>query len=281
MGRTVTDTAVLLTAMAGVDENDPETQNAAELDGVDFTQFASVDAAQGQRIGIVIQTEDSINVLLDQAGIPEADREAYVPAFLAQNDMTRAVGQAFAEAGMEVIEVLADDMPSTPDANEALPPGFKRGINAFLAGLGDAAPVASLEEIIAFNLEDAENRMPYAQDHLEEAQATDLTDEEFAAMRDEHISAAQDGFRALFETYDVRIILDNQSQAYAPAGYPAITIPIGLDSNGQPQSIHIVGDYLSEPALITAGYVLEQAVGARAEPDLQATMQLIQNINGQ
>ncbi|MEZ4769585.1 MAG: amidase family protein [Caldilineales bacterium] len=49
MGRTVTDVAVLLTAMAGVDERDPVTQDASELSGVDFTQFLAPEAADGLR----------------------------------------------------------------------------------------------------------------------------------------------------------------------------------------------------------------------------------------
>ena len=39
MGRTVTDVAVLLSAMTGVDENDFTTASTADLAGVDFTQF--------------------------------------------------------------------------------------------------------------------------------------------------------------------------------------------------------------------------------------------------
>ena len=77
------------------------------------------------------------------------------------------------------------------------------------------------------------------------------------------------------------MFIDNDTQAYAAAGYPAITIPVTLDAEGKPLSFHIVGDYLSEPSLITAGYVLEQSVDPRVDPDLEATMQLIQQMSGQ
>jgi amidase len=146
--------------------------------------------------------------------------------------------------------------------------------------LGDIAPVGSLEEIIAFNNEDPANRIPYGQDHLEASQASNLTDEEWNALREEHITMATEGLRNVFDTYGVDIFVDNNTQAYAAAGYPAITIPIGYDANGQPSSMHIIGDYLGEPALITAGYVLEQAADARVDPDLEATMQLIEEVTG-
>jgi amidase len=281
MARSVTDAAILLTAMSGADENDPETQNAVDLAGVDFAQFASMEAAQGRRIGLVVQTEESVAALLDQAGITGEERGATAQALLAQNSILRTVGSLFAAAGMEVVEIPANDVPATPNASAALAPGFKRAVNGFLADLGDAAPVGSLEEIIAFNEEDPANRMPYGQDHLQEAQATNLTDEEWSALREQHISETQAAFQALFDTYNVDIFVNNDTQAYAAAGYPAITIPIGLNAEGEPSSFHIVGDYMSEPALITAGFVLEQAVGQRVEPDLEATMQLIQDMAGQ
>ncbi len=47
VGRTVTDVAVLLTAMTGVDANDPETSKAAELAETDFTQYLTPEALQG------------------------------------------------------------------------------------------------------------------------------------------------------------------------------------------------------------------------------------------
>ena len=59
------------------------------------------------------------------------------------------------------------------------------------------------------------------------------------------------------------------------AGCPAITIPVGYDASGSPVAHHFVGDYLSEPALITAGFILEQAVYARVDPHLDARLQLI------
>ena len=54
MGRSVTDVALLLNAMAGVDENDPKTADAAALAGVDFTQYLSLDEARKLRVGVII-----------------------------------------------------------------------------------------------------------------------------------------------------------------------------------------------------------------------------------
>jgi hypothetical protein len=66
-------------------------------------------------------------------------------------------------------------------------------------------------------------------------------------------------------------------QAYAPAGYPALTEPARYGADGTPQGAVFVGGYLSEPQLLAVGYAYEQATRARVAPDLEATMQLIEN----
>ncbi len=65
---------------------------------------------------------------------------------------------------------------------------------------------------------------------------------------------------------------------YAPAGYPALTVPTGYDEEGQPKGTVFVGGFLSEPQLLAVGYAYEQATQARVTPDLEATMSLIEGI---
>mgnify|MGYP001555887826 CR=1 FL=1 len=81
-----------------------------------------------------------------------------------------------------------------------------------------------------------------------------------------------------FKDVDLVIAAANV-QAYAPAGFPAITGPASYDAQGQPASIVLVGDYLGEPALIAAAYAFEQATQARVDPDLEATMKLIEALS--
>ena len=57
MGRSVTDVAILLNALAGVDENDPKTADAAALADVDFTQYLSLDEARKVRVGVILPTQ--------------------------------------------------------------------------------------------------------------------------------------------------------------------------------------------------------------------------------
>lgn len=65
------------------------------------------------------------------------------------------------------------------------------------------------------------------------------------------------------------------TQLYAPAGYLALTVPAGYGEDGTLVGTVFIGRWLSEPQLLAAGYAYEQATQARVAPDLEATMQLI------
>ena len=81
MGRSVTDVALLLTAMAGMDANDPKTADAAALAGTDFTQYLSLDEARKLRVGVIIPTQ-AISASLQQ-------NEALLQAFAGKQLTTK------------------------------------------------------------------------------------------------------------------------------------------------------------------------------------------------
>ncbi len=277
MGRTVSDAALLLTAMTGVDANDPATQDAAPLAGVDFTQFLSPEAAAGLRVGIAINTDEDIAQFLKELGIDEATGGDIRASLEAGNDEQRRLGQVFAGLGFEVVEVSTGAVPAAPDLNEVLPYGFRTALDAFLASLDGQVDVKSLADIIARNAEDLPNRAPYGQGYLVDAQAADMTEEEYRALKEQHQADARAGIQAAFADYDLDVLVTS-SQAYAPAGFPAITVPNGYDGSGQPQGLVLVGDYLGEPKLIAAANAYEQATHARVAPDLQTTLQQIEHL---
>lgn len=271
IGRTVTDVAVLLTAMAGVDANDPVTQDAAALAGVDFTQYLAQEARQGLRVGIVLKTDEDIEQFLKDMSVAEADADGMRQVLREQSNAQRQVGQQFSDLGFQVVEVSESALPERIDLNEVIPYGFKDAINRFLAGLGDQVAVGSLEEIIALNADDLTNRSPYGQGYLEESQKSPLSEQEYLALKEKHQSTARDALSKLFADYDIDVLVSDVGQAYAPAGFPAMTVPTGYDDDGRPTGITLVADYLGEPKLIAVGYALEQAAQARKAPDLEAT----------
>jgi amidase len=282
MGRTVTDVAVLLSAMTGVDDNDPETARAAELAGTDFSQYLTPDALDGLRVGVPIWNEEAFTQYFEENEVTEAEQQQDLRGvFEPQIERSRALIDSLTAIGISTVEVPHTAMPSfgLVDVEPALEFGYKDAINSFLASLGDNAPVGSLEEIIAFNEEDPANRAPYGQDHLEASQNTEVTAEEYDELRQGNQQTAQEALDQLFEQYDIDVIVSEVSQLYAPAGYPALTVPSGYAEDGAPQGTVFVGRYLSEPHLLAVGYAYEQATQARIAPDVEETLKLIESLS--
>ncbi len=273
MGRTVTDVAVLLTAMTGVDANDPVTQEGAALAGVDFTQFLAPEAATGLRVGIVVCTDADIEKLAGETQSSADVAESLRAALRSGNEDRRQVGRLFAGLGFEVVEVSVMALPDKIDVSAVLPNGFKDAINRFLAGLGEQAPVGSLKEIIALNAEDLTNRAPYGQGHLEESQNAPLSDGEYLASTAANRETARSALAAIFAGNDIDVLLSDVGQPYAPAGFPAISVPMGYTAEGMPVGLTMVAGHMGEPALIAVAYAFEQAKQARKAPDLEATIQ--------
>ncbi len=280
IGRTVTDVAVLLSAMSGVDDNDPITQDAADLAGIDFTQFLTTTAASGLRVGIVIIDEESIQETAVALNFNEEQTQSYRKAVAPLNEAARQTGQLLVPYGIEIVEISSTIIPGTVSPNDAIEYGYKESLNQFLSDLGGEAPIGSLAEIIALNEEDLANYAPYGQSHLLQSQNTAMTADEFAAMVTDNRETAVSALNAIFADQDIDVIISSVGQAYAPAGYPAITVPNGYSSSGEPQGIVFVGDYLSEPQLLTVAYVFEQATQARLEPNLTATIRQIEQVLG-
>jgi amidase len=271
MSRTVADTALLLSAMAGVDKADPLGAAADGKIAPDYTAFLKADALKGKRFGVLRQA---------MAYHPDVDA-----------GMNKAL-EVLRKAGAEIVEVK---VPTYNDWNDAefsvLLYEFKDGLNTYLKRSG--APHASLEALIAFNKANADRVMPiFGQEIFEQAQAKGpLTDAAYRKARDTaRRLAGRDGLIAALDRHKLdAIIAPSMSPAwptdhvlgdhFVGAGYgmaavaatPSITIPIG-DSHGLPIGVTFMGRAYSEGELIGVGYALEQLTKARKAPLFKPTL---------
>lgn len=280
MTRTVAEAAAVLTAIAGRDPADPVTETMpappADFASIDYTTVLDRDGLRGARIGVA--------------------REVY----WGYSDKADAVAEAalavLRRQGAAVIDPA--DIPTAHDLAGGWPPRqntsltvllteFKADINAYLAGLGDATPVRTLADLIAFNEAHAAEEMPYfGQELFLQAEAhSPLTDPEYLAAlarnqrlsRDEGIDAVMDEHHldALVMPTGApagKIDLVNgsrgtggSSRPAALAGYPAITVPAG-HAFGLPVGLTFIGRAYSEATLIRLAYAFEQATLARRPP---------------
>src|ERR1044072_371923 len=265
MARTVTDAAILLGAMAGVDPRDEATNESRGKAVADYTQFLDKDGLRGMRLGIA-RKHFGFNERVDKL----------------MNNLLAEMKKLGA--------VLVDpaDIPTTGKFDdsefEVLLYEFKADLNTYLAGLGPQAPVRSLKDVIAFNEKYREREMPYfGQDIMIKAEAKGpLTSKAYlAALRKNDLLTRTQGIDYVMKKNKLDALIaptggppwptdwingdhftGGYSSASAIAGYPHITVPAGYVF-GLPVGISFFGGAFSEPKLIKTAYAFEQATKAR------------------
>ena len=286
IGRSVTDVAILLTVMAGVDENDPKSADAAALAGIDFTQYLSVDEAKKLRVGVIIPNQQFATTAQGQIQLLQAvlgrtlsaeEQEAYVNDYVYPQlggDPAVALA-ALRELGIEVVEIDDTTLPPAVDtASPLLPFNFQQGVINFFVNVGQPAPITTLADVVAFNNEDPANRAPYGDHYVEWSATNALTSEEYARVLTVAQALAENWMQSVLAANQVDVLVTGMAYSgnAGAAGVPALTVPAGLDPKGLPQGIILSGPYLSEPKLFALAFALEQVLQGRVEPDLEATI---------
>jgi amidase len=274
MTRTVRDAAILLGVLAGVDPRDSATATSQGKTQSDYTRFLDPNGLRGARLGVARKYcgfHDGVDKLMDDL-LAEMKRQ-----------------------GAEIIDPA--DLPSHGKFDDTeftvLLYELKTDLNAYLAGLGPAAPVHSLQEIIDFNDRNRDKEMPYfAQDIFLKAQAKGpLTDKQYLdALEANHRLSRTEGIDAVMDKFNLDAIVaptagpawltdlvngdhagGGSSNAAAVAGYPDITVPAGF-LFGLPVGLSFFGRAWSEPTLLKIAYGFEQAVRARKPPRFPASV---------
>jgi len=271
MARSVADAVTLLSAMIGHDEADPVTETADGAAGWNLQEHLRTDGLQGKRIGVVRSL----------AGF-HSDVDRLLDAAIA--DLEAAGATVVDELEYEKTEGLGDA------AYDVLLYEFKHDLNAYLAGLPDAdtLPATTLEQLIAFNRAHAEEEMPYfGQEIFIKSQAKGpLTDPTYLKALQLVQSASRGGIDTLLEKHQLDALvaptgspawktdlidgdhfLGSSSSYPARAGYPNITVPMGM-VHGLPVGISFFASGLAEPTLIEIAYAYEQATKHRVAPKL-------------
>ncbi|GGH45800.1 amidase family protein [Microbacterium album] len=240
MVKTVYDAAALLTAMTGIDPEDPATADNPLVD-VDFTEGLSETALEGARIGFV-----SSNNALYQAALGELEAQG---------------------ATLVPVSVGNTSAPSI------LVQEFKRDMNAYLSRLPDDAPIKTFDEIRQFNIDHPEGRK-FGQVYFDQGAQVDLDDPDqlaaYEANRDRGITETRAAIDSVLESHDLDAIVSNSGTTGvgARAGYPSVSVPIGYAANNQrPSSMVFLGTAWSEPALLSLAYDYEQAAQVWRSPE--------------
>jgi amidase len=175
---------------------------------------------------------------------------------------------AIAALGATVVDVdTGDSNAYFDDEFTVLLMEFKVQIAEYLATLRHTS-LRTLTDLINFNIAHCPAEMKYfGQELFEIADSTsgDLTDPIYLAARANSAGLARGGIDAVLQSVDA-IVAPTYSFASTPAavaGYPNISIPIGLTPEGKPAGLWMYAGLHQESKLIAFAYDLEQEVQPR------------------
>ncbi len=280
MTRSVSDAARLLVAMAGSDGQDPATAGADVLIRSLSSAASNVHALRGARIGVMRQqigSDPRIAALFEQALTILRTRGAVLVDIRDPGIDRQALGQA------EFTVLLTE---------------FRHGLNGYLADLpsrGAGSP-RTLADLITFNQRSPAELRWFGQGLFEQAEATGavggVEGEAYrTALATARRLAGPEGIDRIMRDNDVELLLGvtngpawsidlvngdrfvgpSASQLPAVAGYPHLTVPMGMVA-GLPIGLSFIGTRWADARVLDAGHAYEVARGPFPRPGYRTSV---------
>ncbi|SDN86895.1 amidase family protein [Alkalicoccus daliensis] len=251
MARTVTDVAIALGTMTGIDEKDPVTQLSQGCAMFDYTKNLNKDGLKGAVIGV--------------------DKSFFSKKSSQERKVMEEAIKDMEAAGAVIKEVK---VPNEDFESKVLWYEMKLSMDEYLRNTSDKVPVSSLQELIAYNKSNAKVMLPFGQKLLEQSDkmSGDPEDPTYLEHRAKDVrNAGTQGIDAVMKEHMLDALLfENNLGAAIPAkaGYPSITVPAGYTKKGMPVGVTFSAKAFSEPKLIELAYAYEQATKKRKAPVL-------------
>ncbi|MDI3396653.1 amidase family protein [Pseudomonas sp. V88_4] len=240
MTRTVRDAALLFNVMQGVDASDNATADAPT--GVDYTALLSSEALQGKRIGYPIAYTGSHATVLNPS-------------------LEMLAAMATLEEQGATLVPLTVRLPDIDDYINGLMGAMKHELPEYLASR-QGLPIDSLQALIDFNQANPVDDS-FGQQTLEAINASALSRQESSTLLTTISQNFKDAIDEQVREHNLDALFaeaDGFSQfSAATAGYPAITLPSGMNDDATPTSVTFYGQQWSEPQLFAMAYSYEQA----------------------
>jgi amidase len=265
MCRSVTDVAILL----GVLQSPWGDVIGHQLPS-DYTQFLDPNALDGAVIGRDVRFFDYSYY---GSGIPGDE----LTVAFAENALT-----VMESLGATVVDVDTGDVFAyNGDEFTALLYEFRAQIADYLATLTHTN-MRTLADLIAFDDANCPQEMPYYDQDVflsSEQFPGYPNDPNYIAARTHARTAAQSGIDSVINSGVDAIVAPHLTNSTGPAvaGYPNLSIPVGIRDSGRPAGMLMYSTFLHEPQLIGFGYALEQALNVRQQPQFLGSIIPIPN----
>ena len=241
MTKFVVDNAILLSALTGTDSKDPASQDAPQQE-IDY--YAELDKTEikGKKFG-------------------------YYKMLLENKLYAAAVDQLKSE-GAELVELEMEQIPMN-DFTRLLDLDMRKDLPDYLKNYGGEVEVKDVQDVITYNRKDSLKRSPYGQKIFEGIVADSASEEEYKIVKDSLNYKGLQFLEKPMNDYQLDAILsiNNYFAAYAAvAKFPAITVPMGYDAEGEPAGLTFIGHPFSEADLLKFAYAYEKMSEKRQTP---------------
>ncbi len=285
MTRTVTDAAILLSAIAGPDPADPDGRSAEvyaahpagpQAASLDYQQFLRRGSLQGARLGVA---RDYFG------GDPEVDA------------LAEAAIATLRELGAEIVDPVTFDGSFVDGVRVIADYRFKVDWEAYLGTFGAEVPKTVARFLEIYETEVAQSALPVdaaTLNLLQRAEATSIDHPAYADLVENVLPRNTELKLALFETHgldalvfpyhpsfaapvrDPTFTADDPTYVgtngvrspstlagYSSIGFPSVVVPMGFGTQGLPMTIGFLARPYDEGKLIGYAYDYEQATMLR------------------
>src|SRR5947209_11895108 len=265
MARSVTDVAILLGVLQS-----PFGEVLGHQLPSNYTQFLDPNALDGAVIGRDVRFFDysyyGSGIPGDELTVAFAEHALSVMESLGATVVNVDTGDVFAYSGDEFTALLYE---------------FRAQIADYLATLTHTK-MRTLADLIAFDDAHCVQEMPYYDQDvflLAEQFPGYPNDPPYIAARTHARTAARSGIDSVINSGVDAIVAPHLTNSTGPAvaGYPNLSIPVGIRDSGRPAGMLMYSTFLHEPQLIGFGYALEQALNVRQQPQFLGAVQPIPN----
>ena len=264
--RTVEDAAHFLDAVVGYDPSDPITAFGLHRKPESYAKGLSPEGLRGARIGL----------LLDVLGQDPIHTEV--------NAVVEEAVKKIEGAGATVIRMRIPNLADLTRDMALSSYEFKVAFDKYLAGVGEGAPVKSLEEFVArgefhSSLREGVEAAVARTDGLHEEEYRSRVLRRHDLRQAIMVAMATDSLDAILYPHQRRLVvpigeeqLDRNGVLSNATGFPAITFQGGFSEPkptapvGIPVGIELLGPEWSEQRLLGMAYAFEQAARVRRPP---------------
>ena len=239
MTTNVYDNAILYNSMIGFDDKDELSYKADKIDLEEMKSFDPRNIVVGISSNLV--KDSLIAIALDDLKISGISNAIYNP-----------------------------EKYSLPSFRSILTSDMKRDLPKYISNYANKdIQVHNVTDIVEFNNKDTLTHAPYGQYIFNEIKEDKVSDSELEQMKINTKSQATNYLNKIMTNndFDIFISVDNSMAGIAAAAhFPALTIPMGYRSDGQPSNITFIAKSKNEQLLYNIAYRYENQSKRRVAP---------------